>query len=44
MHAIFFRPGGVNNDLPIGFLSDLFIFIEQFNNKLLEIEEMLTEN
>lgn len=44
MHAAYFRPGGVHSDLPLGFVSDLYIFIEQFNNKLLEIEEMLTEN
>jgi NADH-quinone oxidoreductase subunit D len=43
MHA-YFRPGGVHSDLPIGLLSDIYIFIEQFNNKLIEIEEMLTEN
>jgi NADH:ubiquinone oxidoreductase subunit D len=40
----YFRPGGVHSDLPIGLLSDIYIFIEQFNNKLIEIEEMLTEN
>jgi NADH dehydrogenase (ubiquinone) Fe-S protein 2 len=44
MHAIYFRPGGVFSDLPIGLLSDLYIFLGQFNNKLIEIEEMLTEN
>jgi NADH dehydrogenase I D subunit len=44
MHAAYFRPGGVHSDLPIGLLSDIYIFIEQFNNKLIEIEEMLTEN
>ena len=44
MHAAYFRPGGVHSDLPIGLLSDIYIFIEQFTNKLLEIEEMLTEN
>jgi NADH dehydrogenase (ubiquinone) Fe-S protein 2 len=44
MHAAYFRPGGVNSDLPKGLLSDIYIFIEQFTNKLLEIEEMLTEN
>jgi NADH:ubiquinone oxidoreductase subunit D len=42
MHAAYFRPGGVHSDLPIGLLSDIYIFIEQFNNS--EIEEMLTEN
>jgi NADH dehydrogenase (ubiquinone) Fe-S protein 2 len=44
MHAAYFRPGGVHSDLPKGLLSDIYIFIEQFTNKLLEIEEMLTEN
>jgi NADH dehydrogenase (ubiquinone) Fe-S protein 2 len=44
MHAAYFRPGGVQSDIPMGLVSDLYIFIEQFNIKLLEIEEMLTEN
>ena len=44
MHAAYFRPGGVSNDLPKGFLHDLFLFIDQFNLRLIEIEEMLTEN
>jgi NADH dehydrogenase (ubiquinone) Fe-S protein 2 len=44
MHAAYFRPGGVHADLPVGLLADIYIFIEQFTNKLLEIEEMLTEN
>jgi NADH dehydrogenase (ubiquinone) Fe-S protein 2 len=44
MHAAYFRPGGVNSDLPTGILYDIYIFIEQFNNKLIEIEEMLNEN
>lgn len=44
MHAAYIRPGGVNADLPLGFLDDLFIFISQFNLRLDEIEEMLTNN
>ena len=44
MHAAYFRPGGVHVDLPKGLLSDIYIFIEQFNLRLLEIEDMLTEN
>lgn len=44
MHAAYFRPGGVVTDLPLGFLNDLFLFVEQFNTRLNEIEEMLTEN
>lgn len=44
MHAAYFRPGGVQFDIPMGLVYDLYIFIEQFHIKLLEIEEMLTEN
>ena len=44
MHAAYFRPGGVHTDLPKGLLTDIFIFKEQFRLRLLEIEEMLTEN
>jgi NADH dehydrogenase (ubiquinone) Fe-S protein 2 len=44
MHAAYFRPGGVNLDLPLGLLDDIYLFIEQFNFRLNEIEEMLSEN
>lgn len=44
MHAAYIRPGGVSSDLPLGFLDDLYIFIDQFNIRLDELEEMLTEN
>jgi NADH dehydrogenase (ubiquinone) Fe-S protein 2 len=44
MHAAYIRPGGVSLDLPLGFLDDLYLFIEQFNVRLDEIEEMLTGN
>jgi len=44
MHSAYFRPGGVNMDLPQGLLTDIYFFINQFNLRLLEIEEMLTEN
>jgi len=44
MHAAYFRPGGVHTDLPNGLLTDIYIFKEQFKLRLLEIEEMLTEN
>jgi NADH dehydrogenase (ubiquinone) Fe-S protein 2 len=44
MHASFFRPGGVNQDLPKGLLNDIYIFILQFNNRLDELEELLTQN
>lgn len=44
MHSSYFRPGGVNNDLPKGLLNDIFIFCNQFNTRLDEIEELLTDN
>ena len=44
MHAAYFRPGGVHTDLPKGLLADIYLFKEQFKLRLLEIEEMLTEN
>ena len=44
MHAAYIRPGGVSLDLPLGFLDDLFLFCNQFNLRLDEIEEMLTGN
>jgi len=44
LHAAYFRPGGVSQDLPIGLLEDIFRFISQFTARINEIEEMLTEN
>jgi NADH dehydrogenase I D subunit len=44
MHAAYFRPGGVHFDLPLGLLSDIFLFVSQFKVKLLELEEMLNDN
>ena len=44
MHAAYFRPGGVHTDLPKGLLADIHVFLRIFNTKLVEIEEMLTEN
>lgn len=44
MHAAYYRPGGVHTDLPKGLLSDIHIFLQIFNSKLVEIEEMLSEN
>ncbi len=44
MHSSYFRPGGVNQDLPKGLLNDIYIFCCQFNTRLDEIEEMLTNN
>lgn len=44
MHAAYYRPGGVNEDLPLGLLEDIYNFINQFKYRLDEIEEMLTSN
>ena len=44
MHASYFRPGGVQFDLPVGTLFDIYLFVNQFSVKILEIEEMLNEN
>ena len=44
MHAAYYRPGGVSLDIPAGLLNDIYLFVEQFNLRLLEVEEMLTEN
>jgi NADH dehydrogenase (ubiquinone) Fe-S protein 2 len=44
MHAAYIRPGGVGIDLPIGLLDDIHIFAQQFNTRIDEMEEMLTNN
>jgi len=44
MHAAYIRPGGVSLDLPSGLLDDIYIFVNQFNTRVDEMEEMLTAN
>lgn len=44
MHAAYFRPGGVSQDLPPNFLAKLWTFTNQFESRLVEIEELLTNN
>jgi NADH dehydrogenase (ubiquinone) Fe-S protein 2 len=44
MHAAYFRPGGVSQDLPMGLLDDIYSFINQFESRISEIEELLTNN
>ena len=44
MHAAYFRPGGLQVDIPRGLLDDIFMFTEQFTLRLTEMEDMLTEN
>lgn len=44
MHAAYFRPGGVSQDLPVGILEDIQIFVSNFFFRILEIEELLSPN
>lgn len=44
MHAAYFRPGGVSQDLPIGLLKDIYDFARQFSSRLDELEELLSDN
>lgn len=44
MHANYIRPGGVNQDLPLGLLEDIYKFSCQFSSRIDEIEELLTLN
>jgi NADH dehydrogenase (ubiquinone) Fe-S protein 2 len=44
MHAAYIRPGGVSQDIPINFLTDIYIFLGQFSARIDEIEELLTSN
>jgi NADH dehydrogenase (ubiquinone) Fe-S protein 2 len=44
MHAAYIRFGGVNQDIPIGLLTDILNFILQFSSRINELEELLTNN
>jgi NADH dehydrogenase (ubiquinone) Fe-S protein 2 len=44
MHAAYIRPGGLTEDIPLGLLEDIDSFIQQFSNRLDEIEELLSGN
>jgi NADH dehydrogenase (ubiquinone) Fe-S protein 2 len=44
MHAAYFRPGGVAQDLPLGLCDDIASFILQFATRCDELEELLTSN
>ena len=41
MHAAYFRPGGVFQDLPVGLLEDIRVFSNKFFYRIVEIEELL---
>jgi len=44
MHSAYFRPGGVNQDIPLGLLEDINIFSQNIGGRLDEMEEFLTGN
>ena len=44
MHAAYFRPGGVHQDLPPKLVQDLKDWCDQFPQKLKHIETLLTDN
>lgn len=44
MHAAYIRPGGVNQDIPVGLLNDIFLFVRQAGDRFNEMEELLSAN
>ncbi|BDW99688.1 NADH-quinone oxidoreductase subunit D [Maricaulis maris] len=44
MHAHYFRPGGVHQDLPTKLVEDIRAWCDQFPGKLDDIDSLLTEN
>jgi NADH dehydrogenase (ubiquinone) Fe-S protein 2 len=44
MHSAYIRPGGVDMDLPMGLLDDIYVFIKEFGKRIDEMEELLTDN
>lgn len=44
MHASYIRPGGVSQDIPQMLILDIILFIEKFNYRIYEIEQLLTTN
>ena len=44
LHAAYFRPGGVHQDLPAGLLDDIKAWADQFPKFVDDMESLLTEN
>lgn len=44
LHANYFRPGGVHQDLPEGLKEDILAFCNEFGNFINDVETLLTEN
>merc|ERR1711976_616552 len=44
MHAAYVRPGGVDRDLPLGMMDDLYEWCFKFNQCLDEVDDVLSNN
>ena len=44
LHANYFRPGGVHQDMPLGLAEDIAAFADRFPKVLDDIETLLTQN
>ncbi len=44
LHAAYFRPGGVHQDMPAGLAEDIRVYVDGFQKFLDDLEELLTEN
>jgi len=43
-HACYIRPGGVQQELPLNLLDNIFTFVQNFKDRLNEFHNLLTEN
>jgi NADH:ubiquinone oxidoreductase subunit D len=43
-HSAYIRPGGVSQDISLGFLEDIYLFCEQFYFRIDEIQDVLNNN
>jgi len=44
MHAAYVRPGGVDRDLPLGLMDDIYEWISKYGQRVDEVDEVLSGN
>lgn len=44
MHTAYIRPGGVAQDVPLGFLEDLHLFCKNYAERVDEVEDLVTDS
>ncbi len=44
LHAAYYRPGGVHQDLPAGLLDDVMAWADKFPKVIADLDDLLTEN